>query len=118
MRDISDFTIEEAMDFWGDNAEAIHNIFSNETVAKAMREEKPTDACKVICKECHKDIKQILEWIDPETPITPFNLFPRIMGFITATTNKEVEGFFTLPVQTEALTASGVATENTGENES
>lgn len=117
MRVISEFTIDEAMDFWDECGVAMHNIFSNEAVSKALSDKlKNTEICKLIANQCQEDVKKVLLWID-STPITPFNLFPRMMAFLNdVTRTEEVAGFFTSTEQTGDENASGAAMDNTQES--
>ncbi len=111
MRKISDLTPEEAIDLWYENGDALVKIFNNPKVEEARNDDKK-DVMKVLCEECRDEIIQVLTWLDP-SPITPFNLFPRLVEFMTDVGKEGTADFFQCASKTEALTASADATENT-----
>lgn len=115
MRKISELTAEEAIDLWYECGDALTTIFSNPKVEEARNDDKQ-DVMKVLCEECRDAVIKVLTWLDPE-PVTPFNLFPRLVGFMTDIGKEGTADFFQSASKTEALNASADATETTEENE-
>jgi hypothetical protein len=111
MRRIADLTPEEAIDLWWDNGDELSALFNNEKIKEAKKG-KNSDFVKAIIRECPNEIKKVLLWLDPD-PITPFNLFPRVLDFILGMQSEGTADFFTSAAKTEASTVSADATENT-----
>lgn len=116
MRQLSELTPEQAIDLWYDCGNELSAIFNNGKIKEA-KEIGAKDMLKAMLAECPDEVKKVLLWIDNE-PITPFNLFPRLMNFIAEMGSEGTNDFFTSACKTEDLTASADHTENTEDKDS
>lgn len=119
MKNLSDYTGEEAIDLWCDLLEPISRVISDVEVARVIRAHKSyMDIAKVILKKHKKDVEEVLLRID-DTPVTGLNIVTRLVSLLSDIgKNEEVETFFRYAEQTKTEESSGSAMENTeaGEN--
>ena len=121
MRRLSDFKDDEALDVLCDLIEPACVIMADETVQKAFEQGSGmtmVQAVKLIIKGHKRAVMEIMAALEG-VPVEEFhcNLLTLPMQVMQILNDNDLKNFFTLQGQTDSLTDSGSATENTEESE-
>ena len=121
MRRLSDFKDDEALDVLCDLIEPACEIMADETVQKAFEQGSGmtmVQAVKLIIKGHKRAVMEIMAALEG-VPVEEFhcNLLTLPMQVMQILNDNDLKNFFTLQGQTDSLTDSGSATENTEESE-
>lgn len=116
MKNLSDYTGEEAIELWADIFDEVTAIITDKEVAKVTTGDGASvkDASKVILKKFPKETEKILTRID-DSDLNGANIFPRLATFVTEMIIGDKANTFFKSAEQEVSEeeSSGSATENT-----